>query len=164
MRIRVTGLLLAVTVMCLTPMVATAHPGFGKSLKERYSFRSASCTACHLHKDDTGDLTAEELAEYEEEPKAFYNPFGKLLLPPLSDKKVGERVQEVKDTKRAAREAATEAEEEKLKAKAEALEAALTDDFLKALAIAEAMKDERSGKTYAELLKAGEIDGVRLPE
>ena len=157
-------ILLATTVCAGIASSASAHSLFGRALKEKYEFRSASCYACHLHKDQTEGFTAEQLEAYKEEPKAFYNEFGKLLLPHLEDKKIDERVQAATDAKKAAREADSEEEEAALEAKEEQIEAELTKDFLEALKAVEAMQNEAKGKTYAELLRAGEIEGVRLPE
>ncbi len=84
-------------------------------------------------------------------------------MPGFKGKNAVERGEESKALKAAAREAATEAEEEDLKAKAEVIDAGMAKDFLEVLTVVEAMKDAESGKTYAELLKAGEQYGVKLP-
>ena len=139
---------------------ASAHSVFMKAMKAKYEFRTVSCSTCHTKK---ADVPEDQLAKYEENSKAFRNDFGQLFLPPLKGKNVDERAEEASAAKKAARAAADEAEAEKLEAKAEELEAGLTKDFLEALEKVEAMKDKATGKTYAELLKAGEVDGVRLP-
>ena len=143
---------------------ACAHGVFKEALAEKYGFRSVSCYACHLHKDQTSDFSEADLAAYKENSKSFYNDFGKVFLPHSADKNIAQRVDAMDTAKKAARAADSEAEEVKLKAEVEEIEGELIQDVLKMLEKIEAEKDEASGKTYAELLKAGAIEGVRLPE
>ena len=139
---------------------ASAHSVFMKALKAKYEFRTVSCNTCHVPKSD---IAEEDLPKYEENSKQFRNEFGKLFLPPLKGKNVDDRAEEASAAKKAAREASSDAEAEKLEAKADEIEAGLSKDFLEALEKVEAMKDKATGKTYAELLKNGEVEGVRLP-
>ena len=143
---------------------AHAHGEFKEALTGKYGFRSVSCYTCHLHKDQTADLSEDELAAYKENAKAFYNDFGKRFLPHTQGKNIAERVEAKDAAKKAARAADTEEEEEKLKAEAEKIEGEIIQDVLLMLEKIQAEKDEATGKTYHELLKAGEVEGVRLPE
>ncbi len=138
---------------------AAAHSVFMKALKSKYEFKTVSCSTCHSKKDEIAEA---DMAKFEEEPKHFRNDFGQLFMPHIKGKNVDDRAEKAAELKKAARDAETEAEEEKLKAEAEEIEEALAKDFLEALEKVEAQKS--GDKTYAELLKAGEVDGVRLPE
>ena len=143
---------------------AQAHSVFKEALTEKYGFKSVSCYTCHLHKDQTADFSEDELAAYKENSKAFYNDFGKRFAPHTADKMIAERVEAMDAAKKAARAADTEEEEEKFKAEEEKIEAELIQEINQMLEKIKDEKDEATGKTYDELLKAGEIEGVKLPE
>ena len=128
---------------------ASAHSLFMKALKAKYEFKSVSCSTCHSKKDE---IAEEDMEKYKEDPKHFRNSFGQLFMPHIKGKKIDDRVEEAKELKK-----------NDMDDKADELEAGVTADFLEALEKVEAMKND-AGKTYAELLKAGEIDGIRLPE
>lgn len=132
--------------------VASAHSVFSKALKAKYEFRAVSCHTCHVPR---AALPANA------PPNSVQNEFGKLFALALKRKDVNAKVAESTALKKMARQAATEAEEEQLKLKAEAIDNAVTKDFLKALQKVEAMQDPASGKTYGELLKAGQVEGVK---
>ena len=155
--------LIALLASTMTSAV-NAHSEFKEALTEKYGFRSVSCYACHLHKDQTADFSEDQLAAYKENSKAFYNAFGKRFLPHTQGKNIAERVEAKDAAKKAARAADTEAEEEKLKAEAEKIEGEIIQDVLLMLEKIQAEKDEATGKTYDALLKAGDVEGVRLPE
>ena len=143
---------------------AHAHNVFKTALTEKYGFKSVSCYTCHLHRDQTADFSEADLAAYKENSKAFYNDFGKRFAPHTAGKKIAERVEAMDAAKKAARAADTEAEEEQLKAEEEKIEAELIQDITGMLEKIKDEKDEATGKTYDELLKAGEIEGVKYPE
>ena len=121
--------------------VASAHGQFMKAMKAKYEFRTVSCYTCHAKGENpkTGERYGKEVR----------NDFGKLFMPHLKGKDIDARVAKAKETE-------DEAEKEKL-------DEAITNDFLEALEKVEVMKAD-DGKTYAEKLKAGEIEGVKLPE
>ena len=153
--------LTAIFTIGLFSGTASAHSQFMKALKAKYEFRTVSCYTCHSKKSE---IAEEDLAEFEEEPKHFRNAFGDLFLPHIEGKDIDDRAEKSAALKKEARDADSEAAEEKLKAQAEEIDAAISKDFLEALEKVEAMKDKDTGKTYAELLKAGEVSGVKLPE
>lgn len=129
---------------------ASAHSVFMKAMKAKYEFRTVSCNTCHSKKDE---IAEEDMEKYKEDPKHFRNEFGQLFLPHLKGKDIDARVEKAKALKK-----------EDKDDEADAIEEGVAADFLEALEKVAAMKDESTGKTYDELLKAGEIDGVRLPE
>ena len=153
-------------VLCATALIGStqAHNVFKTALTEKYGFKSVSCYACHLHRDQTADFSEADLAAYKENPKAFYNHFGKRFAQHTADKKIAERVEAMDAAKKAARAADSEEEEERLEAEEEKIEAELIQDIFGMLEKIQAEKDETTGKTFHELLKAGEIEGVKLPE
>ena len=128
---------------------ASAHSVFMKALKAKYEFKSVSCNTCHSKKDE---IAEEDMEKYKENSKHFRNAFGQLFMPHLKGKDIDARVEEAKEAKK-----------NDMDDKAEEIEAGVAKDFHEALEKVEAMKDD-AGKTYAELLKAGEVEGVRLPE
>ena len=128
---------------------ASAHSAFMKALKAKYEFKSVSCSACHSKKDE---IAEEDMEKYKEDPKHFRNGFGKLFEPLLEGKDVDSRVEKASALKK-----------EDKDDEAEAIEETVKKDFLEALEKVEAMKND-AGKSYADLLKAGEVDGIRLPE
>ncbi len=138
------SLCLTMLVTGLLSNVASAHPQFMKALKAKYDFRSVSCYTCHMKgKDPKTDKPY---------GKDVRNDFGKLFVPLLEGKNIDKRAEEAAESKKNDDEAT-----------AEKLDAGLTADFLEALDKVEAMKNA-DGKTYGELLKKGEIEGVKLPE
>lgn len=130
---------LGVFASSLLTGTASAHSQFMKALKAKYDFRTVSCYTCHAKGEDpkTGERYGKEVR----------NEFGELFVAELKEKKIAERVLQLKET-----------EDE---AKEEEIEEAITKDFLDALQKVEAMKAE-NGKTFGELIKAGEIEGIKL--
>ena len=122
--------------------VASADTLFMKALKAKYDYKIVSCYTCHAKGDDpaTGKPFGKEVR----------NDFGKLFEPALKDKDIAGRIAQAK----AAKEAGNDAKKEEINA-------AITKDFLDALAVVEAMK-AADGKTYGEKLKAGEVEGVKM--
>jgi len=145
------SLVFGIAIAALWSNVASAESAFMKAMKAKYEFRTVSCYTCHMKKSE---VPPELLPQYEKESKSLRNEFGQLFVKALEGKKVHERMEKARELKKLAREAESEAEEAKLEAQEEAIEAAVTEDFLEALAKVEAMKDEETGKTYGELLKA----------
>lgn len=84
-----------------------------------------------------------------DEEKDLLNPFGKKIAKVLEGKNVSERI-----------EAAKELEEEEEREEAEDQIAKVVFEALKKL---DAMKAP-SGKTYAEAIPAGEVEGTKLPK
>jgi hypothetical protein len=132
-------LCLALAVIGMTAMfcqTASAHSAFKKALQEKYDFKSVSCNSCHV----------------KGKPKSDRNDFGKALHEPLEEMKfdgkgLTEKYEEVKGDK----------------ALKEAFEKEMSAAFLKAL---ETVSKEKSpsGKTWGELLKNAEIDGIKPKE
>ena len=159
-----TFLVLIYMLTSIAAGTAQAHNVFKEALNEKYGFKSVSCYTCHLHKDHTAEFSEDELAAYKENSKAFYNDFGKRFAPHTADKKIAERVEAMDAAKKAARAADTEEEEERLEAEEERIEAELIEEINVMLEKIKDEKDEATGKTYDELLKSGQIEGVKLPE
>jgi len=138
--------------LCLTMLltgllssVASAHPQFMKALKAKYEFKTVSCYTCHMKgKDPATDKPY---------GKEVRNEFGELFLPGLKGKKIDDRAEEAAKLKK---------ENGFDDPDAAKIDEGLTADFLEVLEKVEVMKNGE--KTYAELLKAGEVEGVKLPE
>lgn len=111
-------------------------PVFGQSelgtvMKKHYKLRSIACTACH-NKD------------HEDKSKDQLTPFGLVIAKLVEGQKITERLNAVKDL-----------EEEK-----EQVKEAIEEEFAETVKKLDELKDA-SGKTYAELIQAGEIDGLK---
>ena len=133
----------ALCVATLAGLAATAdaHPPFGLAFKNRYDFRSVTCYACHIQgKDESGQLLSRE----------HRNVLGKALAALLEEKKITERIEAAKEL--------TFTERKKVND-------AATEDFLKALEQLESKPaPEAGGKTWEELIKSGQWEGIRLKE
>ncbi|MCU0981893.1 MAG: hypothetical protein MUF25_22300 [Pirellulaceae bacterium] len=125
-----------------TPLAAwlafslVATPVFGQTelgtvMKKHYTLRSVSCNTCHIK-------------EQEEKTKDQLTPFGVVVAKLVEGQKITERLNAVKDL-----------EEEK-----ELVKEAIEKEFAETVKKLDGMKDA-SGKTYAELIQAGEIDGLK---
>ena len=113
-----------------------ATPVFGQTelgtvMKKHYTLRSVSCNTCHIK-------------EQEEKTKDQLTPFGVVVAKLVEGQKITERLNAVKDM-----------EEEK-----EVVKEAIEKEFAETVKKLDAIKDP-SGKTYAELIQAGEIDGLK---
>ena len=123
-----------VAVWLAFSLVAT--PVFGQTelgtvMKKHYTLRSVSCNTCHIK-------------EQEEKTKDQLTPFGVVVAKLVEGQKITERLNAVKDL-----------EEEK-----ELVKEAIEKEFAETVKKLDGMKDA-SGKTYAELIQAGEIDGLK---
>ena len=103
----------------------------GTVMKKHYTLRSISCNACHIK-------------EQEEKSKEKLTPFGQVILKLVDGQKITERLNAVKGM-----------EEER-----EAVKEAIEKEFAETVKKLDVMKDP-GGKTYAELIQAGEIDGLK---
>ena len=103
----------------------------GTVMKKHYTLRSVSCNTCHIK-------------EQEEKTKDQLTPFGVVVAKLVEGQKITERLNAVKDL-----------EEEK-----ELVKEAIEKEFAETVKKLDGMKDA-SGKTYAELIQAGEIDGLK---
>jgi hypothetical protein len=113
-----------------------AAPVFGQTelgtvMKKHYTLRSVACNACHIK-------------EQEEKTKDELTPFGVVVAKLVEGQKITERLDAVKDL-----------EEEK-----ELVKEAIEREFAETIKKLDGVKDA-SGKTYAELIQAGEIDGLK---
>ena len=140
MAFRSTLLIILATVLFLPASQATAHSLFMKALKAKYGFNSVSCYTCHAKKDA---LPANA------PPKSVRNGCGKLFEPHIAGLNIGVQVDQAKLLKKQDKDA-----------QAEAIEAAITNYFLKAWKVVGAMEDD-SGMTYEMLLNARAIEGIR---
>ncbi len=113
-----------------------ATPVFGQTelgtvMKKHYTLRSVSCNTCHIK-------------EQEEKSKDKLTPFGGVVAKLVEGQKITERLNAVKDL-----------EEEK-----ELVKETIEKEFAETVKKLDGMKDA-SGKTYAELIQAGEIEGLK---
>ena len=106
----------------------------GTVMKKHYKLRSVSCNSCHIKEAD----------ENAEKSKDKLTPFGQVILKLVAGQQITERLNAVKDK-----------EEEK-----EQVKAAIESEFAETVKKLDATKDA-SGKTYSELIQAGEIDGLK---
>ena len=124
-------LLAAWLVLSLVVAPIYGQSELGTVMKKHYSLRSVSCNTCHIK-------------EQEEKSKDKLTPFGQVVAKLVEGQKITERLNAVKDL-----------EEEK-----EVVKEAIEKEFAETVKKLDAMKDP-SGKTYAELIQAGEIDGLK---
>jgi|OpeIllAssembly_1097287.scaffolds.fasta_scaffold212522_1 hypothetical protein len=108
-----------------------AQSELGTVMKKHFTLRSVSCNTCHIK-------------EQEEKSKDQLTPFGLVVAKLVEGQKITERLNAVKDM-----------EEEK-----ELVKEAIEKEFAETVKKLDGMKDA-SGKTYAELIQAGEIDGLK---
>ncbi len=106
----------------------------GTVLKKHYKLRFVSCNSCHIKEAD----------EEAEKTKDKLTPFGEVIVRLVAGRQITERLNAVKDK-----------EEEK-----EEVKEAIKREFAETVKKLDALKDA-SGKTYAELIQAGEIDGLK---
>lgn len=125
---------LCVAVLLGNTREAQAQTEFKVALQKKYDGMTVSCNTCHVNGEE----------------KKVRNDFGKLFAKELEGKKVTEKLAAVKNLE--------SDDPARVKAREEA-----TADFLVALKKVEGQTGP-GGKTYAELLKAGKIDGVKPKE
>lgn len=118
-------------VLSLAVPTVDAQTELGVVMKKHYSLRSVSCNGCHSQ--DEEEKTGENLT-----------PFGLVIARLIEGQKITERLNAVKDL-----------EEEKELVKEE-----IEKEFAETIKKLGVVKDA-SGKTYAERIQAGEIDGLR---
>lgn len=106
----------------------------GTVMKKHYKLRSISCNSCHIKEEN----------EEAEKSRDRLTPFGQVILNLVASQKITERLHAVKDM-----------EEEK-----ELVKEAIEREFAETIKKLDSMKDA-SGKTYAELIQAGEVEGLR---
>ena len=128
----------ALFVMMVAPTIALGHSPYAKALKTHYELRSVSCYACHAKGKDK--KTGKSLG------KEHLNSFGKAQAALLKDKKVKQRLEDVKKSSREEREKVNEA---------------VAAEFLKVMAKIE-KQPAADKKTWLELLKSGKLEGIRL--
>jgi len=135
----------ALIAMLVNAGIAPAQGLFRTELKNKYGFKTVSCYTCHSRKSEVAD---DQVAKFEDNSKSFRNAFGKLFDEHLKGKKVTSRLTAVKGL-------------DKEDPKRMAVEKEVKTEFNEALKKIEATK-AKDGKTYAEKLKKGEVDGVKL--
>ena len=113
-----------------------ASPVFGQTelgtvIKKHYNLRSVSCNTCHVK-------------EQEDKTKDQLTPFGLMIAKLVEGQKITERLNAVKDL-----------EEEK-----ELVKEAIEKEFSETVKKLDELKDG-SGKTYGELIQAGDVDGLK---
>ena len=119
-------------VFSITVSPLLGQSELGTTLKRHYKLRSVSCHTCHLK-------------EEEEKTRDALTDFGKISAKLVEGKMVTERLNAVEGGEK----------EDK-----EAVEDAIKDEFAEALKKLEEMQAP-SGKTYAEAIQAGEIEGIK---
>ena len=154
---------LIVTVLAgLTAIVSTdradAHPLYRKLLAEKHDAH-VTCAACHLSRDASEKLSPEEREHYRFHSKEFYNNFGQQLRSLLVAKGTDQHMASYYSVPwlswdEKARQARQRRRDE-IREKA-------ANEFLDVLSEFEQIRDDSTGNTYGELLKTGEIDGIRL--
>lgn len=106
----------------------------GTVMKKHYKLRSVSCNACHI----------KEANEEAEKSKDKLTPFGQVILKLVAGQQITVRLNAVKDK-----------EEEK-----EQVKEAIEKEFAETVKKLDVLKDA-GGKTYSELIQAGEVDGLK---
>ena len=106
----------------------------GTVIKKHYKLRSISCNSCHI----------KEASEEAEKSKDKLTPFGQVIVRLVAGQQITERLNAVKDK-----------EEER-----ELVKEAIEKEFAEMVKKLDVLKDA-GGKTYAELIQAGEIDGLK---
>jgi hypothetical protein len=124
----------ACLILSLCTPLAQAQSVLGTVFKNKYKLKSVACETCHIKTENK-----------DEHP---LNDFGKLLGKMVEGKEMSKRIKETIDN-----ENAPEAAKDKLKEE-------LTKEFLEVLKKVDEMKAP-SGKTYAEVIKAGEMEGIK---
>ena len=127
----------AVAMMGLLVQSASAHSAFKKALQEKYDFKSVSCNSCHI----------------KGKKKTERNDFGKAFkdLQKLDYDGMG-LTEKFEAVKAGGNDAEQDAFEEEMK-----------KAFLKVLEDVE-KKESPDGKTWGELLKTADIDGIKPKE
>ena len=154
---------LIVTVLAgLTAIVSTvradAHHLYRKLLAEKHDAH-VTCDACHLSRDAAEKLSPEEQDHYRFHSKEFYNNFGQqfrsLLIAKGTDQHMASyySVPWLSWDEEARK--ARERHRDEIREKA-------AQEFLEVLSEFEQIREDSTGKTYGELLKASEIEGIRL--
>lgn len=121
----------------VAPLVAPPVYGqieLGNVLKKHYRLRFVSCNSCHIKEAD----------EEAEKTKDKLTPFGEVIGKLVAGQQITERLAAVKDK-----------EEEK-----EEVKEAIKNEFAETVKKLDLVKDA-SGRTYAELIQAGAIDGLK---
>lgn len=127
---------------CIGMPTVHAQTELGTVFKKKYRLRSVQCVACHVKSDKSEEDEAKEEAEGHKKP---LNAFGTTLQKLVEGKKISERLNAAKKLER----------EEKDKVVKE-----IGAEFQKALEQLDGMKAP-SGKTYKEVIAAGEIEGTK---
>ncbi len=106
----------------------------GTVLKKHYKLRFVSCNACHIKEaDEEAEMTRDKLT-----------PFGEVIGKLVAGRRITERLNAVKGM-----------EEEREEVKDE-----IKREFGAVIKKLDLVKDA-NGRTYAELIRAGEIDGLK---
>jgi hypothetical protein len=114
---------------------ARAQTEFKAALEKKYDRKiTVTCNACHVQGEE----------------KTTRNDFGKLFAKALEGKNVTKRLAEIKDLD------ADDAKRVKVKDE-------VSKEFLEALKKVEEMKS-KDGATYADLIKTGKQEGIKLKE
>ena len=121
-------------VMSLVVPPIYGQTELGTVMKKHYRLRSVSCNSCHI----------KEANEETEKSKDKLTPFGLVIQKLVAGQQITERLNAVQDK-----------DEEK-----EQVKEAIEKEFAETVKRLDVVKDA-SGKTYAELIQAGEVDGVR---
>jgi hypothetical protein len=121
----------ACLILSLCAPLAQAQSVLGTVFKNKYKLKSVACETCHI--------------KTENKDEHLLNDFGKILAKMTEGKQMTKRIND--------NENADEATKDKLKEE-------LTKEFMEVLKKIDEMKAP-SGKTYAEVIKAGEMEGIK---
>ena len=151
-------ILLGVLSVAASTGQSQAHPWHRKALAEKYD-AAVNCQACHLSRERAEKLPPEKLELYRLRSKSFYNDFGEKLVPLLRESTVAEQIDfHYRLRRRSGGVPATAAEIEAVKTLREQGE----QELLEVLPKVEALRDPVTGKTYGELLRAGQLEGIKI--
>jgi hypothetical protein len=125
-------MLSAVFSLTVSPLLAQTE--LGTALKRHYRLRAVACTACHLKSENDEHKSRDALTE-----------FGKVAASLVEGKRVTERLDEVE-----------EADSDVKKQVQESIET----EFVAALKKLDEMKTP-AGKTWADAIQAGEVEGIK---
>ena len=137
---------------------ADAHSWYRAALAEKLDAH-VNCQACHLSRGRAVELPPAKKDLFRIRSKSFYNEFGEKFVPLLQSSEIAEEIDFIYQLRR--RGSGAPASPEAIQELRELRERA-GQELLKVLPKVEAMRDPSSSKTYGELLRAGELEGIRL--
>ena len=152
--------LLVANLLLATAPEADAHAWYSLALKKKYDFQVVSCYTCHLSgKEAAATMTHEELAIYKAKSRRYLNGFGKQFSPLLSESEVAKEIDFLYLLRR--RSGGVPASPAGMQAMRDLREKG-QQELLEVLSKVEAIRERTTGKTYGDLLRNGELEGIKL--